>query len=63
LGEAVSCLHRRTFTLRGRPDVILNNAGLMPHSLLEFGKVEDLDRMIDVNLKGCSMASTPRCRI
>jgi NADP-dependent 3-hydroxy acid dehydrogenase YdfG len=36
----------------GRIDVILNNAGLMPHSLLERGKVEDWDRMIDVNLKG-----------
>lgn len=36
----------------GRIDVIINNAGLMPHSLLERGKVEDWDRMIDVNLKG-----------
>jgi NADP-dependent 3-hydroxy acid dehydrogenase YdfG len=36
----------------GRIDMILNNAGLMPHSLLERGKVEDWDRMIDVNLKG-----------
>jgi NADP-dependent 3-hydroxy acid dehydrogenase YdfG len=36
----------------GRVDVILNNAGLMPHSPLERLKVEDWDRMIDVNLKG-----------
>ncbi|WP_144114289.1 SDR family oxidoreductase [Paraburkholderia sp. BCC1886] len=36
----------------GRVDVMLNNAGLMPHSLLERGKIEDWDRMIDVNLKG-----------
>jgi NADP-dependent 3-hydroxy acid dehydrogenase YdfG len=36
----------------GRLDVIINNAGLMPHSPLERGKVEDWDRMIDVNLKG-----------
>ena len=36
----------------GRIDVMLNNAGLMPHSLLERGKIEDWDRMIDVNLKG-----------
>ena len=36
----------------GRIDVILNNAGLMPQSLLERGKVDDWDRMIDVNLKG-----------
>ena len=36
----------------GRIDVIINNAGLMPHSALERGKVEDWDRTIDVNLKG-----------
>jgi NADP-dependent 3-hydroxy acid dehydrogenase YdfG len=36
----------------GRVDVMLNNAGLMPHSPLERLKVEDWDRMIDVNIKG-----------
>jgi NADP-dependent 3-hydroxy acid dehydrogenase YdfG len=36
----------------GRIDVIINNAGLMPQSLLEKGKVEEWDRMIDVNIKG-----------
>ena len=36
----------------GRIDVMLNNAGLMPHSPLERLKIEDWDRMIDVNLKG-----------
>jgi NADP-dependent 3-hydroxy acid dehydrogenase YdfG len=35
-----------------RVDVMLNNAGLMPHSPLERLKVEDWDRMIDVNIKG-----------
>lgn len=38
--------------LHGRLDVILNNAGLMPQSPLERGKIADWDRMIDVNLKG-----------
>ncbi|KAB2699504.1 SDR family oxidoreductase [Ochrobactrum sp. Kaboul] len=38
--------------LHGRVDVLINNAGLMPHSLLEMGKVDDWDRMIDVNIKG-----------
>lgn len=33
-------------------DVIVNNAGVMPHSPLERGKVADWERMIDVNLKG-----------
>jgi NADP-dependent 3-hydroxy acid dehydrogenase YdfG len=36
----------------GRIDVMLNNAGLMPQSLLERLKVEEWDRMIDVNIKG-----------
>jgi NADP-dependent 3-hydroxy acid dehydrogenase YdfG len=36
----------------GRVDVMLNNAGLMPHSPLDRLKIDDWDRMIDVNIKG-----------
>lgn len=36
----------------GRVDVMINNAGLMPQSLLESLRIEDWDRMIDVNIKG-----------
>jgi NADP-dependent 3-hydroxy acid dehydrogenase YdfG len=36
----------------GRIDVMINNAGLMPSSPLERLKVDDWDRMIDVNVKG-----------
>jgi NADP-dependent 3-hydroxy acid dehydrogenase YdfG len=36
----------------GRIDVMLNNAGLMPHSPLERLKIDEWDRMIDVNIKG-----------
>ncbi len=36
----------------GRVDVIINNAGLMPHSPLERLKIADWEQMIDVNLKG-----------
>ncbi|CAB3745918.1 SDR family oxidoreductase [Paraburkholderia solisilvae] len=36
----------------GHVDAIINNAGLMPHSPLERCKIEDWDRMIDVNIKG-----------
>lgn len=36
----------------GRVDVMLNNAGLMPHSPLDRRRLEDWDRMIDVNIKG-----------
>ena len=36
----------------GRVDVMINNAGLMPQSMLEARRVDDWDRMIDVNIKG-----------
>ncbi len=36
----------------GRIDVLINNAGLMPHSPLERLKTDEWDRMIDVNIKG-----------
>jgi NADP-dependent 3-hydroxy acid dehydrogenase YdfG len=36
----------------GRVDVMINNAGLMPQSPLERLKIDDWDRMIDVNIKG-----------
>lgn len=36
----------------GRIDVMINNAGLMPNSPLERLKIDDWDRMIDVNVKG-----------
>jgi NADP-dependent 3-hydroxy acid dehydrogenase YdfG len=50
--EQVKRLVDHAVQTRGRIDVIINNAGLMPHSPLERVKVEDWDRMIDVNLKG-----------
>ncbi len=36
----------------GRIDVMINNAGLMPHSPLERLRLDEWDRMIDVNIKG-----------
>jgi len=36
----------------GRVDVLINNAGLMPVSYLDKLKIDEWDRMIDVNLKG-----------
>jgi len=36
----------------GRLDVLISNAGLMPLSPLDDLKVDEWDRMIDVNIKG-----------
>ncbi|HEV7934286.1 MAG TPA: SDR family oxidoreductase, partial [Actinomadura sp.] len=36
----------------GRVDVVVNNAGVMPLSPLEALKVDEWDRMIDVNVRG-----------
>jgi NADP-dependent 3-hydroxy acid dehydrogenase YdfG len=36
----------------GRLDVLISNAGLMPLSPLDQLKVDEWDRMIDVNIKG-----------
>jgi NADP-dependent 3-hydroxy acid dehydrogenase YdfG len=50
--EQVSKLVEAAVETYGRIDVMLNNAGLMPHSPLERLKIDDWDRMIDVNIKG-----------
>ena len=36
----------------GRVDVLINNAGIMPLSPLEMGRVDEWDQAIDVNIKG-----------
>ncbi|MBA1272348.1 SDR family oxidoreductase [Stutzerimonas azotifigens] len=36
----------------GRIDVIINNAGVMPLSKLDALKIDEWDRMIDVNIRG-----------
>jgi NADP-dependent 3-hydroxy acid dehydrogenase YdfG len=50
--EQVKALVDHAVQSHGRIDVIINNAGLMPLSPLERGKIEDWDRLIDVNIKG-----------
>lgn len=42
----------RTIELFGPVDVLVNNAGLMPLSYMNKLKVDEWDRMIDVNIKG-----------
>jgi NADP-dependent 3-hydroxy acid dehydrogenase YdfG len=48
----VEALVKETLSTYSRIDVLINNAGLMPLSRLEQVKVEEWDRMIDVNIKG-----------
>jgi NADP-dependent 3-hydroxy acid dehydrogenase YdfG len=50
--EQVKALVEAAVQAYGRIDVIINNAGLMPQAPLERLKVDEWDRMIDVNLKG-----------
>lgn len=48
----VEALVARAIELHGRLDVIINNAGLMATSPLERLRVDEWDRMIDINIKG-----------
>jgi NADP-dependent 3-hydroxy acid dehydrogenase YdfG len=50
--EQVQRLVDHAINTYGRIDVMLNNAGLMPSSMLERLHVDEWDRMIDVNIKG-----------
>jgi NADP-dependent 3-hydroxy acid dehydrogenase YdfG len=50
--EQVKALVDAAVQAYNRIDVMLNNAGLMPHSPLERLKIADWDRTIDVNIKG-----------
>ena len=39
----------------GSIDILVNNAGLMPLSFFKNLKVDEWDRMIDVNIKGVKL--------
>lgn len=48
----VQALAQRALDLYGRIDVLLNNAGVMPLSLLEEQKVDEWNQTIDINIRG-----------
>jgi NADP-dependent 3-hydroxy acid dehydrogenase YdfG len=50
--EQVKALVDNAVKTFGRIDVMINNAGLMPQSTLDRYRIDEWDRMIDVNIKG-----------
>jgi NADP-dependent 3-hydroxy acid dehydrogenase YdfG len=50
--EQVEALVDAAMLTYGRIDVMINNAGMMPQAALERLKVDEWDRMIDVNIRG-----------
>ena len=48
----VQALAQRALDLYGRIDVLLNNAGVMPLSLLEELKIDEWNQIIDINIRG-----------
>ena len=48
----VSALVDKCKTAFGGVDALVNNAGIMPLSLLKNGRTDEWDQMIDVNIKG-----------
>src|SRR5690606_14104645 len=50
--EQMKALAEAAIERFGRIDVLLNNAGLMPLSFMNKLKLDEWDRMVDVNIKG-----------
>ncbi len=60
--RSVQRLARTALDAFGRIDILINNAGIMPLSPISKLRVEEWDRMIDVNIKGvlyCVAATLP----
>ncbi|PKR53162.1 SDR family oxidoreductase [Thalassospira marina] len=49
---SVSALVAAALSAYGRVDVLINNAGVMPISMLDQLRVAEWDAMVDINLKG-----------
>jgi NADP-dependent 3-hydroxy acid dehydrogenase YdfG len=50
--NSVEALAKATYQAYERVDVLVNNAGLMPLSPLDEIKVDEWEKMVDVNIKG-----------
>lgn len=52
----VERLVRQALDLHGRLDVLVQNAGIFPETMLDAIPVEEWDRVLAVNLRGCFLA-------
>mgnify|MGYP001183077874 FL=1 len=50
--ETVNKLASKGIETFGKIDALINNAGIMPLSLLEKGRTDEWDEMIDINIRG-----------
>ncbi|MEZ0480179.1 SDR family oxidoreductase [Planococcus sp. SSTMD024] len=50
--DEMKSLAQATLEKTGRIDVLVNNAGLMPLSFMNKLKIDEWDKMVDVNIKG-----------
>ena len=50
--EDLDALVKTSIDTFGGVDAIVNNAGIMPLSLIKSGRIDEWDDMIDVNIKG-----------
>jgi NAD(P)-dependent dehydrogenase (short-subunit alcohol dehydrogenase family) len=63
--EAVAEGFRQVETLHGRLDVLVNNAGVVRRGLLDEQSLDEIDLVLDINLKGtilCARAALPLLR-
>lgn len=55
--ESVTAMVKRCMTEFGRIDILVNDAGIFPHSLVETMAEEEWDRVIATNLVGCFLCA------
>lgn len=51
-GQEVEDLIQLAVDTFGKVDILVNSAGIMPHSPLKDKRIQDWDNMIDINIKG-----------